>query len=162
MIVLLNKRRPHRRRNGDQIAQPHPLAVAAADVQLANLLCPLAPLHLILHHHMIDTIVTAEIAGARAAERRLQAAEDLRHRHIQQRRPVAVDRQGQLQHVAAPGGKHPAQLRMLVRQLEDLPRHLLQLRRRLTGLRQDAQIKPRGIAQARQGRRREGHDRRLG
>ena len=50
---------------------------------------------------------------------------------------------------------------MLVRQLEDLPRHLLQLRRRLTGLRQDAQIKPRGIAQARQGRRCEGHDRRL-
>ncbi len=102
MIVLLNKRRPHRRRNGDQIAHPHPLAVAAADVQLANLLSPLTPLHLILHHHMIDTIVTAEIAGARAAERRLQAAEDLRHRHIQQRRPVAVDRQGQLRHVAAP------------------------------------------------------------
>ncbi len=94
---------------------------------------------------MIDTIVTAEIAGARAAERRLQAAEDLRHRHIQQRRPVAVNRQGQLRHVAAPGGKHPAQLRMLVRQLEDLPRHLLQLRRRLTGLRRMRRSNPEAL-----------------
>ena len=96
-------------------------------VQLADLFRPLAPLHLVLHHHRVDAIVDAEISGARPAKRRLQTIEDPRYRHIQPRRLVTVDLERQLRHVATPGGKHLAQLRMLVRHPQHLPRYLLQL-----------------------------------
>jgi hypothetical protein len=85
-----------------------------------------------LHHHVIDPVVDAEIPGARAAKRGLQAAEDARYRHIKTRGTFAVDGQRQLRHVAAPGGKHAAQLRMLVRFQQHATRHLLQLRRALS------------------------------
>ena len=107
---------------------------------------------------MVDAVVDAEIPGARAAKGGLQAAEDARHRHVEARGALAVNGQRQLRHVAAPGGEHAAQLRVLVGFRQHLTRHALQLCRALPRLRLDAQVEAGGVAQPRQRRRREGHD----
>ncbi len=132
--VLLNKRRFHRRRNGDQIAQRTPLAVAAADGPSSlHLLSPLTP-H--TYSFCITTpnehtrLLRLKSRPARACRRnaKMQAAEDLRHRHAATARSRSTVRVScaarltlsieltRLMRAGSPAGGSP--------------RHLLQLRRR--------------------------------
>ena len=110
---------------------------------------------------MVDAVVDAEIPGAGAAKSGLQAAEDARYRHVEAGGALAVNGQRQLRHVAAPGGEHAAQLRVLVGFHQHLAGDALQLRRALPRLRLDTQVEARSVTQPRQRRRREGHDGRL-
>ena len=107
---------------------------------------------------MVDAVVDAEIPGARAAKGGLQAAENARHRHVEAGRALTVNGECHLRHVAAPGGEHAAQLRVLVGFRQHLTRHTLQLRRALPRLRLNAQVEAGGVAQPRQRRRCKGHD----